>query len=95
MLSEFSTKYDFKSSVKDKISFKNPENPRFIDLFITNSICSFQKTTVVASGLSNFHEMIVTVCKASFQKSKPKETLYRNYRNFDISTFENVLRLKI
>ena len=34
------------------------------------------------------------VSKASFQKSKPKEILYRNYKNVDISTFKNVLRLK-
>ena len=30
---------------KDKICFKNPENPRRIDLFITNSSGSFQNTT--------------------------------------------------
>ena len=39
--------------------------------------------------------MIVTVCKAFFQKPKPKEILYRNHKNFDISTFKNVLRLKL
>ena len=38
---------------------------------------------------------IVTVWKASFQKSKPKEILYRNHKYFDISTFKNVLRLKL
>ena len=65
-----------KSLVKGKTCFKNPENPRCIDLFITNSIACFQKTTAVASGLSNFHKMIMAVWKASFQKSKPKEILY-------------------
>ena len=94
-LSEFLTKYDSKSLAKDKICFKNPENPRCIDIFITDSIGSFQKTTVVASGLSDFHKMVVTVCKASFQKSKPQEILYRNYKRFDIRTFKNVLRLKL
>ena len=39
--------------------------------------------------------MIVTVLKATFQKSKPKELLHRNCKNFDISTFKNVLRRKL
>ena len=39
--------------------------------------------------------MIVTVLKATFQKSKPKEILYRNHKNFDISTFKNILRIKL
>ena len=43
------------------------------NLFITNRIGSFQKATAAASGLSDFHKMIVTVRKASFQKYKPKE----------------------
>ena len=63
------SKYDSKSLVKDKTCFKNPKNPRCIDLFITNSIGSFQKTTAVASGFSDFHKMIMTVLKATFQKS--------------------------
>ena len=94
-LSEFLTKYDSKSSVKDKTCFKNPKKPRCIDLFITNSIGIFEKTTAVASGLSDFHKMIVTVLKATFQKSKPKEILYKNCKNFDTSTFKNVLQLKL
>ena len=41
-LSEYLTKYDSKSLVKDKTRFKNPENPKCIDLFITNGIGSFK-----------------------------------------------------
>ena len=72
VLSEFLTNYDCKNLVNDKTCFKNPEYPRCIDLFITNSIMSFQNTTAVVTGLSDFHKMIVTVCKNSFPKSKPK-----------------------
>ena len=91
--SEFFTSYDSKSLAKNKTYCKNPENVRCIDLFITNSIGSFHRKTVVASSLSDSHKMIVTVCKSSFQKSKPKEILYRIYKYFDINTFKNVLRL--
>ena len=58
-------------TVKIHDYFKNPENPRCIDLFITNSNMSFQNTTTVATGLSDFHKMIVTVCRNSFPKPKP------------------------
>ena len=73
VLSEFLTNYDCKNLVKDKTCFKNPEYPRCIDLFITNSIMSFQNTTAVATGLSDFHKMIVTVCKNSFPNLSPKK----------------------
>ena len=88
ILSEFLSNYDCRSLVRDKTCFKNPENPRFIDLFITNSIMGFQNTTTVATGLSDFHEMIATVCKNSFPKSKPKEIVYRNYKKFDMDAFQ-------
>lgn len=45
-------------------------------------------------GLSDIHKMILTVCKYSFQKSTPKEIVYRTYKNFHNKTFKNVLRFK-
>ena len=62
---------------------------------ITNSIMRFQNTTIVATGLSDFHKMIVTVRKTSFPKSKPKEIVYRNYMKFDIDAFQDELKLKL
>ena len=95
VLTDINTTRQLYNLVKDKTCFKNPENPRCIDLFITNSIMSFQNTTTVATGLSDFHKMIVTVCKTSFPKSKPKEIVYRNYMKFDIDAFQGELKLKL
>ena len=39
--SEFLLKYDSKNLVIEKTCFENPENPRCIDLFLTNSVQSF------------------------------------------------------
>ena len=39
--------------------------------------------------------MIITVCKVSFPKCKPKETIYRNYMKFDIDLFQDQLKLKL
>ena len=57
-LSEHSTNYDFRRLVKYKNNFRNPEN-RIV--YITSSIFSFQNRATIASGLSDFHQKIVTV----------------------------------
>ena len=45
-------------------------------------------TTTLCTGLSDFHKMVVTVMKSSFEKMSPKEISYRNYRNLDNSVFK-------
>ena len=84
VLDEFLYENNLKCIVKDKTCFKNPENPQCIDLFLTNFPGSFQKTTSVCTGLSDFHKMIVTVQKYTLVKAKPKVIQYRCYKNFDI-----------
>ena len=46
----------------------------------TNSIVSFQKKTAVTSDLSAYHKVIQQYLKTSFQKSKPEDIFYRNYK---------------
>ena len=62
---------------------------------LTNNSHSFQHTQAICSGLSDYHNMVVTVLKNTFRKSKPKEIFYRPYKNFDNSSdysdFENIL----
>ena len=65
-MSELLTNYDRNNLVKNKTCFQNPGNARYIDLVIANSIASFQNTTTVATGWSDFDIMIVAVCKTSF-----------------------------
>ena len=47
--------------------------------FITNSHRSFQKTTTVTTGLSDFYKMTVTVLKTTFPKAEPRIITYRDY----------------
>ena len=54
-LSGFLGNYNSMNAVKDKICFKNPKNPKCINLFITNSSGSFQNTSAVVNRLSNVH----------------------------------------
>ena len=76
-LEEFMEDYHAKNLVKEPTCFKNPDNPSCIDLFITNSYRSFQKTTTLSTGLSDFHKMTITVLKTTFPKAKPRIITYR------------------
>ena len=55
--------------------------------FLTNSLNSFHKSTVVETGLSDFHKLIVTVMKSYLPKRTPNIMIYRKYTNFDKDKF--------
>ena len=91
-LEDFLFEHHAKNLVKEATCFKSIDNPSCIDLFITNSPLSFQNTTTVTTGLSDFHKLVVTVMKTSFPKSKPKTIYYRDYKKFDLQKFRKELR---
>ena len=95
ILVDFLDEYNLKNLVKEKTCFKSIENPSCIDLLITNSSTSFQGTTTLATGLSDFHKMVVTVLKTTFPKAQPKIIQYRSYKNFDNQNFRIDLRTKM
>ena len=63
----FCDTYDLKYLVKEPKYNKNSENPSCIDLILTNNHTCFQSSSVVETGLSDFHRMTVTVMKATLQ----------------------------
>ena len=69
--------YELKSFLKEPTCYKNPEWPSCIDLILTNSPCNFQNSCAIEIGLSNFHNMIVTVIKATLEKLKAKIICYK------------------
>ena len=90
-LDEFCVRYNLRSLIKEPTCYKNPENPTCIDLILTNSPRSFQNSCVIETGLSDFHKMIVTVMKATFQKLPPRIINYRDYKNFNNDKFRECL----
>ena len=94
-LEEFLDEFHAKNLVKEPTCYKNPANPSCIDLFITNSPRSFQKTTTISTGLSDFHKMIITVLKTTFPKSKPKVIPYRDFSKYNVKNFEQNLKTKL
>ena len=90
-MKEFCIRYNLTSLIKEPTCYKNPENPSCIDLFLTNLPLSFQSSCVIETGLSDFHRMIVTVMKSTYQKLLPKIKSYRCYKKFDNDRFRECL----
>ena len=67
--------------------YKNPDNLSCIDLFLTNRPRTFQCTTTIETGISDFHKLKVTVLKTLYKKQRPKIIHYTNYRNVENDTF--------
>ena len=91
-LSQFLFEYDAKNIISEKTCFKTKENPSCIDLFITNSPNSFQNTSTITTGLSDFHKMVITVLRATFTKSKPKVITYGYFKLFNEEIVETDLK---
>ena len=45
--------------------------------------------------MADCHRMVVTVLKTHISKAKPKEIIYRSYKNFNKTTFENELKKQL
>ena len=57
-MSGFCDTFGLKSLIKNAACYKNPENPSSIDLILTNNPRSFQNSSVIGKGLSDFHRMV-------------------------------------
>ena len=69
-ISSFLNNHEAKNIVKEKTCFKSVLNPSCVDLFTTNSPKSLQHTHSFPCGLSDHHNLVVTVLKNTFGKQK-------------------------
>ena len=90
-LKDFCNLYLLKNLIKKPTCFKNPENPKTIDLILTNRPRSFWSSDTLETGLSDFHKLSVTVIKTFSKKQSPKVISYRNYKNFSNDFFRTDL----
>ena len=91
----FLQKHNAANILKDKTCFKSLNNLSCFDLFITNQLWCFEKTTVFSTGLSDFHIINVALLKVSFSKRLPKEILHRDHKNFEEDKFKDELKNRI
>ena len=54
---------------------------------LTNKPRCFQNTTVVETGLSDFHGLVLTLMKTHIPRLKPKVIKYRIYKKFEPEKF--------
>ena len=59
-LNDFLEEQNLSNLVDFPTCFKSLDNPSTIDLIIINQKSSFQNTIGVSTGLSDFHEMVIT-----------------------------------
>ena len=53
---------------------------------------SFQNTITAFAGISDFHKLVLPVLKINFTKTKPKEMIYRDYKNFNYFLFNDEVK---
>ena len=87
-ISSFLNNHDTKNIVKEKICFKSVLNPLCVDLFITNNPKSFQLKHSFPCGLSDHHDLVVTVLKNTLGKQKSNIRYYRDWGKCDNEFFE-------
>ena len=63
---DFCNLYNLTNLINKATCYKNPNNPCSIDLLLTNFPKNFQNSSVIETGLSDFHKMIVSVMKTNF-----------------------------
>ena len=90
-MNEFCDLYNLKCLIKEPTCFKSRNNPTCIDLMLTNQEKHFHNSSTIETGLSDFHKMIVTVFKTTFQKRAPTIIRYRNYSKFNDEHFRTDL----
>ena len=56
---------------------------------------TFQCITTIKTGISDFHELVVTALKTFHKKQRPKIIHYRNYKNFENDNFRQNLKKEL
>ena len=86
-MSEFCALYSFTNLIRKFTCYKNLEVPNSIDHILRNHARYFQRSGISEAGLSDFHKLTFTILKMFYAKQKPRIIKYRDYKNFNKTTF--------
>ena len=100
---KFCNSYSLRSLCLKSVCYKNPEKPSYIGLFQTNSSRSFHSnnrdgysTQAIETGLSDSHELIVTILKMYLPNNEPKFNIHmQRLKSFNNSPFSEELLSEI
>ena len=93
-LIELINSHDLYNMIKSPTCFKSSVG-RCIDLLLTNKKYSFLNTRTFETGFSDFHVMIYTMLKTTYQKVPQKIIKYRNLKNISHARFESDLKYSL
>ena len=79
-LSDFVDTFSLSNLINRKTCHKNVSGTT-VDIMLTNRPNSFQKTSTVVTGLSDFHKIIISCLKPTFKKVPPKKIIFRDYKS--------------
>ena len=85
-MSDLNDTFSLTNLVADSICFKSNKGT-LIDLMLTNKAKSFYKSHSFATGLSDWHKLIVSSLRTSFQKLPPRFVFTEIKKNFHESNF--------
>lgn len=76
--------------VRQKTCFKSPQGS-CIDLMLTNCKNCFQFSTVIETGLSDYHLMPISMFKSGYHRLPPKIIEHRDFKHFQGQSFHSEL----
>ena len=89
MLKTFMQSHNLFNLIKSNTCFKGRGS--CIDWILANQKFCFKISSKFESGLSNHHNLVYFMLKATFKKEDPKRLIYRDYKNFNNKYFQNDL----
>ena len=88
---DFCDVFDLSNLIKGKTCITKKHSSS-IDVILTNKKRLFKNSGTIETGVSDFHNMILTMLRVYFKKLKPIQITYRDYRDFDQTRFLEDLR---
>ena len=82
IMNSFMSTNEFTSLYRKPTCFKSKKGT-CIDLLLTNKHRSFKHTSGFETGMSDFHHMIYTMFRLTYDKIPPIDIKYRSYKHFD------------
>ena len=86
-LQNFCESFPFEHLIKKPTCYKG-DTATGIDHIITNIPKRFMKSTVLETGISDHHKMVMTNFRSTFSKSKSKMFYYSWYKKFNLEQFQ-------
>ena len=83
------------NNLTSKATCYQSNNSTCIDLILTNKKNLFELSDTFEMGLSDHHKFISTILKSRGFKGKPKEKIYRSYKQFNSEGFKKDLEFRL